>query len=81
MNEKKGDTPKQYFLGHSMVGIGAGLGLTFGIAIGAVMGNVGVGVAIGLVFGAGIGAAISSMKNRKNENSPDDQNSSDNTTG
>lgn len=34
---------------------GAGLGLTFGIVIGAIMDNVGMGISLGLPFGAGIG--------------------------
>ena len=57
-NENSGRTIGAY------LAIGSGLGLTFGVVIGAVTDNVGIWVALGPIIGAGIGIAIGSVLNR-----------------
>ena len=39
-----------------------GLGLVFGVAIGAALDEIGTGVALGLAIGAGIGASLKKKK-------------------
>ena len=46
-SKAKGNDPIAHF---------AGLGLVFGVAIGAALDEIGTGVALGLAIGAGIGA-------------------------
>jgi len=46
------------------VGIGASLGLCFGVALGAVMHNVGLGIAMGLPLGTAFGAVWARKKSR-----------------
>lgn len=41
------------------VGIGASLGLCFGVALGAAAHNVGLGIALGMLFGTAFGAVWS----------------------
>lgn len=43
-----------------------GIGLIFGTAIGAALGNVGLGIALGLVFGAAL-APVASATRKKDE--------------
>jgi hypothetical protein len=57
-NENSGKTSRTY------LAIGSGLGLTFGVVIGAVTDNVGIWVALGPIIGAGIGIAVGSILNR-----------------
>jgi len=40
----------------------AGLGLVFGVAMGAALDEIGTGVALGLAIGAGIGASLKKKK-------------------
>lgn len=42
----------------------AGLGLVFGVAIGAALDEIGTGVALGLAIGAGIGAWLKKKKGK-----------------
>ncbi len=47
-----------------LVGVGAGLGVCFGAALGAIMHNPGLGVALGLVCGAALGAVWARKKSK-----------------
>ena len=40
------------------IGVGCAIGGSFGVTLGAVIGNVGLGVAMGPGFGASLGAAV-----------------------
>ena len=38
--------------------LGAGIGLVFGITVGAVIDNIGLGIALGMTIGAGVGLIV-----------------------
>ena len=46
----------------SRIGIFVGIGLVFGVALGAAFDNVAIGAGIGLILGAAFGAAFSRIK-------------------
>jgi hypothetical protein len=46
------------------VGVGASLGLCFGIVLGAAMHNVGLGIALGLPIGTAFGAGWARKKSK-----------------
>jgi hypothetical protein len=50
------------------IGIGAGLGLCFGVVLGAVMHRVGLGIVFGLIFGAGFGTVVYTHKKHRDSN-------------